>query len=143
MEVKKVNVTQLVDHEKEVLEHDHSHQKEAQLSSLEEMIQINNAIIVFKMEMLRLFEAHPHIDCLKMVPAEGNHFELTLFKDQLQYNQHQNDGTDRLLIIDFKSNTLRTKTSVIKNVKILEKVFATIDKIVKGLANHTVLLYEK
>ena len=143
MEVKKVNITNLVEHEKEVLEHSSLHDKDQAHAVVDDGGQIKNAIVVFKSEILSLFNNHEHIECLKMVPAEGNHFELTLFKDQLQYNQHQSDGSNRLLIIDFKSNTLRTDTSIIKNVKILEKLFLTIEKIVKGLANNTVHLYEK
>ena len=130
-----------MDHEKEVSKHTSVHDKEH--AQVDDEAQIKHAIVVFKSEILTLFNQHEHIDCLKMVPAEGNQFELTLFKDQLHYNQHQSDGSDRLLIIDFKSNTLRTNTSIIKNVKILEKVFLTIEKIVKGLANNTVQLYEK
>lgn len=117
--------------------------KPVRYSDGDQDLQIKNAIVEFKSEILSIFYQHAHLECLKMVPVEGHQFELTLFKDQLQYNQRQSDGSERLLIIDFKSNTLRTKTTLIKNVKILEKVFLTIEKVVKGLANNTVRLYEK
>jgi len=140
--VDKVNINQLIKHEKEITEIK-GHDEMLSPSVTDDPLRIKSAIKLFKVEFLNLFEKHTQATCFKLVPKNNQTIALTLFRDQLILEDHFNDNINRTLIIDFKTNTLRANGNIIGNLDLLKKILTTIDELVQGLASGKVDIYEK
>jgi hypothetical protein len=134
---KKIDVQKLMKKEK-----DSTTLKETETTEDHDLLLIESSIKDFKSEFLKIFMESTTATSLSLVSTDDKDIELSLFREYLLYENHEKTGSDGSVIIDFKTNTLRSHKKIIKNVAVLKKLFKRINRLVKGLEKGRVEMYE-
>lgn len=103
---------------------------------------IKDCIEAFKESIKSLFKEHHDVECFTLIPKHDEPMDITIFKDKLIFDKHNDDGSMKQLVLDFRSNTLKSDAIVITNLKTLERLFSYLNYLYREFVNDRAVLYE-
>ncbi|MBT6120804.1 hypothetical protein HOH45_04990 [bacterium] len=99
-------------------------------------------IKTFEASVLDLFKDKKNIKSLLIAPESTQKLAIYLSKDIVYFMKDTDDQQRFQYVIDFKQGSLKSKTSVLYDLHVLDRLIHHFEKLIKGLSNGSSTLFE-
>ncbi|MBT5954455.1 hypothetical protein HOG98_07015 [bacterium] len=111
-------------------------------SRIENPTGMKTCIETFKASILDLFKDKKQIKCILLAPKSQIEMALYLSKDDVYFVKNSEDPSNFKYVIDFKTNLLKSKTTSLHDLDVLERLIKYFEKLIHGLSDGSATLFE-
>jgi hypothetical protein len=103
---------------------------------------IASCIDNFKESIEELFEDHEDAESFVIVSNDNVELYLELFEDEVRFHDVASDGASKHLVLDFRTNTLKSDSLIISNIDTLDRLFSSITGLYQDLSEGKATILE-